>query len=407
MVSISGSPPHGRGTRDARTRTWGPRRLTPARAGNTIHDGVVLAGYRAHPRTGGEHRSDAEHRRRQRGSPPHGRGTLGWGRHLGPDGGLTPARAGNTASSPTCRPSRSAHPRTGGEHKWMVRMRRPVPGSPPHGRGTLGGAVAGGRDAGLTPARAGNTDGPAALSPCWAAHPRTGGEHQPVGRRGSGGMGSPPHGRGTRVAHGAHPQLQGLTPARAGNTTRPRRPPWHRWAHPRTGGEHRQQRSDGTAAEGSPPHGRGTRAHARPGRPAARLTPARAGNTQGRASWAGRARAHPRTGGEHKVGALDVGPTEGSPPHGRGTRHGLLSELPQTGLTPARAGNTSQASTTWCGDRAHPRTGGEHSSTGAARALTLGSPPHGRGTHRRGQAHPEPVGLTPARAGNTPRASTT
>ncbi len=204
----------------------------------------------------------------------------------------------------------------------------------------------------------------------------------------------------------------GLTPACAGNTTGRRCRCRRRRAHPRMGGEHSRTRLWRGSNTGSPPHGRGTLAHEVMARLEHGLTPSWAGNTRARGYGEARTRAHPRMGGEHSRTRLWRGSNTGSPPHGRGT---LAHEV-------TWAGNTQTCRDSSVSRRAHPRMGGEHSSTTGKASPKPGSPPHGRGTPRpndgrldRIRAHPRMggeharhgdragavVGLTPAWAGNT------
>ena len=172
-----GSPPHGRGTRCHQPRRGLLPGLTPAWAGNTSYSTTSRTPARAHPRMGGEHPIRGRHSTSNRGSPPHGRGTLArscWS-WCGP--GLTPAWAGNTRCGRSGRASEA--------------------GSPPHGRGTPQRGPPESTPLGLTPAWAGNTAAPAARCRCPRAHPRMGGEHTTEGLWAEFALGSPPHGRGT------------------------------------------------------------------------------------------------------------------------------------------------------------------------------------------------------------------
>ena len=193
-------------------------RLTPARAGNTSTASTARGTCPAHPRTGGEHGAGRAAGPGEAGSPPHGRGTPWPVGDLSQCDGLTPARAGNTATTTPSGPRRWAHPRTGGEHTSATRRNWLPLGSPPHGRGTL--HVVEDHEVGpwLTPARAGNTYPRPSPWTAPRAHPRTGGEHPQVVQGKPHQAGSPPHGRGT----------PGSLPAALGS--------WR--AHPRTGGEH-------------------------------------------------------------------------------------------------------------------------------------------------------------------------
>ena len=355
--------------------------LTPARAGNTHGPRTTYSATGAHPRTGGEHRNRADRETVAKGSPPHGRGTPRAGRRDDPERGLTPARAGNTCGCPGSSAARRAHPRTGGEHHDIRHTLVMSSGSPPHGRGTHSAHRPADGRRGLTPARAGNTRAIWRSCPPRRAHPRTGGEHPwgPYDKRSP--AGSPPHGRGTPRVLAPPRRASGLTPARAGNTARRARTRPGSWAHPRTGGEHDDiSLTSGLVWFGSPPHGRGTQRPDLHRRQRPGLTPARAGNTSGSDGGQGSARAHPRTGGEHSSGSERRVSVRGSPPHGRGTPRGDRLGRGLRRLTPARAGNTTRPEAGRHLKRAHPRTGGEHNNKTLQTAVIQGSPPHGRGT---------------------------
>ena len=405
-LASRGSPPHGRGTPRGCAPPRRPRGLTPARAGNTRPSRWTSITLSAHPRTGGEHAMTTVKTATQMGSPPHGRGTprAAGPRHSGDR--LTPARAGNTAAPGSGRGAAGAHPRTGGEHFDRDRNRVPSSGSPPHGRGTPQRGELGRRHQGLTPARAGNTTPMATPTRVSTAHPRTGGEHQRQWQPGRVHCGSPPHGRGTPASMAARAGALRLTPARAGNTAAAADTLTVIAAHPRTGGEHNVLTLAVLMAMGSPPHGRGTPPDRLTVHQRGRLTPARAGNTTSARSATRTWTAHPRTGGEHSRSLRRQTSDRGSPPHGRGT-HRLAGDGLDVGrLTPARAGNTGQQPGEAGRVWAHPRTGGEHSSMISPASSISGSPPHGRGTLQPHRWDAEGRGLTPARAGNTVRRPT-
>ena len=131
------------------------------------------------------------------------------------------------------------------------------------------------------------------------------------------------------------------------------------------------------------------------------LIPARAGNTSPAQARARVLRAHPRSRGEH----LSTGHTAptwwGSSPLARGTLVLWLALAAVSGLIPARAGNTLPTSTLARTGGAHPRSRGEHASTGSTRDSTAGSSPLARGTLPRESPGHRRKGLIPARAGNT------
>ena len=90
-------------------------------------------------------------------------------------------------------------------------------------------------------------------------------------------------------------------------------------------------------------------------------------------------RDHPRMGGEKFVKKSPYQPAAGSPPHGRGKgvvngRAGLL-----VGITPAWAGKSRAHGASSCGEKDHPRMGGEKQRRLLSGPADGGSPPRRRG----------------------------
>ena len=133
-----GSSPHARGTLPCCPGTPAPGRLIPACAGNTVCGDVAAIVKRAHPRMRGEHSAIAIALRCTDGSSPHARGTHVFTPTPGKGDGLIPACAGNTLSPPPPPPRPWAHPRMRGEHTGVQLRFRRDQGSSPHARGTLG-----------------------------------------------------------------------------------------------------------------------------------------------------------------------------------------------------------------------------------------------------------------------------
>ena len=213
--------------------------------------------------------------------------------------------------------------------------------------------------------------------------------------------GSPPHARGTRAFYATYRQLARITPACAGNTA-PRSHPWLGLAdHPRMRGEHSRTSRRWPSASGSPPHARGTQSHAADFRDDVGITPACAGNTRPRAVDRISTPDHPRMRGEHEYDDEPERAAPGSPPHARGTP--LSSSLFSSSfrITPACAGNTIPQS----GRRRilldHPRMRGEHMASRSAGVRSRGSPPHARGTPAVVSRDCLRRWITPACAGNT------
>ena len=137
-------------------RTATPK-LIPSPEGNTVTAPCRMTCSRAHPRSRGEHADGRVKKFREAGSSPLARGTRHPGLRELSSRGLIPARAGNTQRRCRRQKASRAHPRSRGEHK-TVYVRLPVAmGSSPLARGTLVAIFHPALEAGLIPARAGNT----------------------------------------------------------------------------------------------------------------------------------------------------------------------------------------------------------------------------------------------------------
>ena len=172
-----------------------------------------------------------------------------------------------------------AHPRSRGEHPLPIRYYPPYQGSSPLARGTPGkisGIIA---SIGLIPARAGNTGGELFAGGGGGAHPRSRGEHAGRASQTRAQWGSSPLARGTPVCQLCAELVQGLIPARAGNTMFPAWINLTAGAHPRSRGEHSIAPVFDTVRVGSSPLARGTRSQPVPDGITHGLIPARAGNT--------------------------------------------------------------------------------------------------------------------------------
>ena len=193
-------------------------------------------------------------------------------------------------------------------------------GSSPLTRGTCKKALEVVQFTGLIPAHAGNTWKSRKLRSLSRAHPRSLGEHW-VSTRGTPILkGSSPLARGTHNGSPVSLNLNGLIPARAGNTTHRPPYPWHRRAHPRSRGEHFPLIDPELQNQGSSPLARGTPPLGGQRRPARGLIPARAGNTKRVCSKSSPKWAHPRSRGEHQKFRYPLGKCTGSSPLARGTR---------------------------------------------------------------------------------------
>ena len=253
-----GSSPLARGTRLGTDRRVLWHGLIPARAGNTGPAGGYGFAGGAHPRSRGEHRRVQRCSANGKGSSPLARGTRARNCRSTSRAGLIPARAGNTTGLMSCETSTWAHPRSRGEHRACVRFTYSVSGSSPLARGTHVAVQCFVLSLGLIPARAGNTGGSARSSAGTGAHPRSRGEHKPNEDVEIFQTGSSPLARGTRHRSGVKRLLEGLIPARAGNTQHEKANAATERAHPRSRGEHRSRALRMNDLPGSSPLARGT-----------------------------------------------------------------------------------------------------------------------------------------------------
>ena len=152
---------------------------------------------------------------------------------------------------------------------------------------------------------------------------------------------------------------------------------------------------------GSSPLARGTPGESRSTRFVEGLIPARAGNTLNGATGTDPSGAHPRSRGEHRFDCYGEQGVGGSSPLARGTHAAILRDLEREGLIPARAGNPCKFCVTVQVIRAHPRSRGEHVVEAHNTALESGSSPLARGTPFGNRGCDDARGLIPARAGNT------
>jgi len=132
-------------------------RGTPAHAGNTKGCCRGYVHIQDHPRTRGEHEEVCFCGISGTGSLPHTRGTPSLRYSMSFGFGITPAHAGNTASTGVSGALTEDHPRTRGEHRPPLLLSMSATGSPPHTRGTRIRAIIDDTKLRITPAHAGNT----------------------------------------------------------------------------------------------------------------------------------------------------------------------------------------------------------------------------------------------------------
>ena len=96
--------------------------------------------------------------------------------------------------------------------------------------------------------------------------------------------------------------------------------------------------------------------------------------------------AHPRVGGENFVEPGLPASGAGSSPRGRGKQPMVRNGRIHGGLIPAWAGKTGILSVASCGKPAHPRVGGENTTSNQGAITRAGSSPRGRGKPGRERA---------------------
>ena len=111
--------------------------------------------------------------------------------------------------------------------------------------------------------------------------------------------------------------------------------------------------------------------------------------------------AHPRSRGEHRPARHYRRRAPGSSPLARGTHTRAAARRSPLGLIPARAGNTQYRKRSYRGHGAHPRSRGEHLGIDNTEFFVEGSSPLARGTLTLTGTIKALSGLIPARAGNT------
>ena len=129
--------------------------------------------------------------------------------------------------------------------------------------------------------------------------------------------------------------------------------------HPRLRGEQACQKWEGEPKMGSPPLARGTEIPPRAFRARRRITPACAGNSSHLYRSRRNGGDHPRLRGEQVYPTPAIPARGGSPPLARGTALDKLKPSWRTRITPACAGNSNGKIGVFLLSRDHPRLRGE------------------------------------------------
>ena len=214
---LIGSPPLARGTVCNLPIHVLHRRITPACAGNRQSYNGRARAVEDHPRLRGEQLIRSNNTSKIKGSPPLARGTAAICIDGGSGRGITPACAGNSSRLQQKRRADRDHPRLRGEQRIWFRSYRLRLGSPPLARGTAAVCAYPFRQAGITPACAGNRSRPKSTGGTSWDHPRLRGEQVNPAAAHAARKGSPPLARGTVLIRLERWRWARITPACAGN----------------------------------------------------------------------------------------------------------------------------------------------------------------------------------------------
>ena len=375
--------------------------LIPAHAGKTWRGVPTCGRGPAHPRSRGENLVIKAKNAQRVGSSPLTRGKRRGVLDGRIGGGLIPAHAGKTPSTPRCCRESGAHPRSRGENLGEQTYNAIKAGSSPLTRGKLRAACGQPWRGGLIPAHAGKTAWTSSGTRSRPAHPRSRGENPRSAHVCLGTSGSSPLTRGKPAARSSLRPVSGLIPAHAGKTILLTERKVSAWAHPRSRGENLTGRQGLGKSWGSSPLTRGKQTRWALSDLEQRLIPAHAGKTGFAHGVFDLPRAHPRSRGENIKTGLSENAHLGSSPLTRGKPSPRRDSRPSRRLIPAHAGKTVPDSRDRFPCRAHPRSRGENTWAVIGFGRAAGSSPLTRGKQVAGSS---PVGgawLIPAHAGKT------
>ena len=196
QVGSAGSSPRVRGKRPCVGIGRRPRRIIPARAGQTMIVRIGLMTVSDHPRACGANMGMTEKLKDKYGSSPRVRGKRTDTAHHATDRRIIPARAGQTDRSKCISTTRSDHPRACGANLFDHKIVDQTTGSSPRVRGKHVEKLCQSRCRRIIPARAGQTRSRNTRARAASDHPRACGANtasfQPVGIK----YGSSPRVRG-------------------------------------------------------------------------------------------------------------------------------------------------------------------------------------------------------------------
>ena len=217
------------------------------------------------------------------------------------------------------------------------------------------------------------------------------------------GCGSSPRVRGKRRRREEQERQRRIIPARAGQTPRARAPRCPGPDHPRACGANPTGSRSPVSRSGSSPRVRGKLYAVEYVVDRGRIIPARAGQTLVVAIIFLSLADHPRACGANLVLSMSLLTTDGSSPRVRGKPHDAARPLHAARIIPARAGQTMRAWRLWCCRSDHPRACGANLAISCRNMMPCGSSPRVRGKRVQEDRTRPPNRIIPARAGQTAR----
>ena len=266
----------------------------------------------------GEDVRKAEEDNRDVGLPPRARGRLRGLPAPVVGIGTTPACAGKTATAAWAGSRKRDYPRVRGEDGSIPRHSSTQSGLPPRARGRLGLGIDPMDAGGTTPACAGKTVTPTALTKGVRDYPRVRGEDPPSSFFFCQFGGLPPRARGRPAVAADFHAVRGTTPACAGKTRRWKASKTRPRDYPRVRGEDAHSPASWSLRVGLPPRARGRRFRVGGGEITAGTTPACAGKTCPGAMSPALMRDYPRVRGEDWYPIHPIFKAVGLPPRARG-----------------------------------------------------------------------------------------
>ena len=280
MNLTNGSSPRMRGKLILDVESPTEIRIIPAHAGQTSPPEDLFKHDKDHPRACGANRCCPPSCAPSAGSSPRMRGKRPLGLQGDAHHRIIPAHAGQTAAAIIFFMVNPDHPRACGANSLSPCTPWPDTGSSPRMRGKLA-VVAGAHHTGrIIPAHAGQTAVRQHRVDGEPDHPRACGANAKGAVDGIANFGSSPRMRGKREHLPAKRLMSRIIPAHAGQTPRCR--PSGRWLtdHPRACGANAASTGSSSVADGSSPRMRGKLFYCLVLKPAGRIIPAHAGQTQ-------------------------------------------------------------------------------------------------------------------------------